>query len=325
MAIGGDYGPPLIDFSSLARMGEDIGAGLAGRRRQEILSKVPRGMPPLAALGAALIEAGDTNGALAVARLAQSQAENSFDRQYKAGMLGIAQQQANRREAPTLAEVYGPDGRPRKVLIEPSKGLAGVTPIGGSKGPETPPLQAGEKKAIFDAEDEVPNLKGTIETLTRARDLNDQTFTGYTAGTRGSLGSKLPGWMVPDSVEGAAKATNEWQNLMGGEALTVMANSLKGATTNFELQEFQKRLADPTTPPDTRKRIINRMLTLAERKLEINNARIRDLKGGDYFKPGGAKSGGSSEGIPTDRPDGVYYSPSTKTKYRVKGGRAFVE
>jgi hypothetical protein len=131
MAIGGDYGPPLIDFSSLARMGEDIGAGLAGRRRQEILSKVPRGpdgMPPLAALGAALIEAGDTNGALAVARLAQSQAENSFDRQYKAGMLGIAQQQANRREAPTLAEVYGPDGRPRKVLIEPSKGLAGVTP-----------------------------------------------------------------------------------------------------------------------------------------------------------------------------------------------------
>jgi hypothetical protein len=310
-----NYGPNLIDFAPLAAIGQNIGEALEDRRRKEILSKIPRGpdgMPPLAALGAALLEMGDAKGAMTAATLARNASNDEFERAFKARSLlrqetedastaayrnrslGIQEKAATRKEVP-FGWTVAPDGS--RLIPAPGgpNDPATIKAQAEARARETTPLQAADKKAIIDAEDERPALLGTVETLKRARDLNSKTFTGYTAGIRGALGSRLPGAIVPDSIEEAAKATDEWQNTMGGEALTVMAASLKGATTNFELMEFQKRLADPSTPPKTRERIINRMLTLAERKLETVDSRIRDMRGGSYFKPDAAKPGASSK------------------------------
>lgn len=74
-----------------------------------------------------------------------------------------------------------------------------------------------------------------------------------------------------------------------------MAETLKGATTDFELREFVKLLADPSTPPDTRKRVIERMQTLAQRQMQIKKDRLDQLRGQTYYKPGG---GASSPALP---------------------------
>ena len=75
--------------------------------------------------------------------------------------------------------------------------------------------------------------------------------------------------------------------MMSPEALQTMANTLKGATTDFELRKFTEMLADPETPPEIRARVIQRLQTLAQRKMEIIDRRTKDLRGGNYFKPEG--------------------------------------
>jgi hypothetical protein len=241
---------------------------------------------------ARLIGAGDMQGANALANFGNQ----NFDQEYKRGMLDIARQTANRQETPA----------PLKILE-----AAGISPASaeGRKAlfPRTDtPISATDKKAIFEAEDAMPQLKGTVENLNRALELNKNTFSGAGAGMRATIGSNLPDALVPDFIadKKTANATTEWQKIMGPEALQAMASTLKGATTDFELRKFIEMLGDPQTPPQVRESVIKRMKTLVERKMELQESRVRDLRGGTYFKPDGggapaspaAPSGGAQGG-----------------------------
>lgn len=164
-----------------------------------------------------------------------------------------------------------------------------------------PELSATDKKAIYAAEDRLPALESTIDTLNRARALNDKAYSGYTAGIRGSIGAKAPDWLVPDFIAApeAATATNEFSNIMSLEAIKAMSETLKGATTDREMNKFVEMLGDPTTPPETRRNIIDRMLQLAQRQKEIATGRINDLRGGTYFNPrdGAQPPGGNVDAV----------------------------
>lgn len=148
------------------------------------------------------------------------------------------------------------------------------------------PLTVTDKKAILEAENELPNIKSTIEGLDRALELNKKTFTGAMAGTRGWLGSALPDFLVPDFVADPKTAENqrEFDQLTRGEAIKSMATTLKGATTNQEMKEFIEILANPSTPPDVRARTLQRLKTAAQAKEQTMQARVNDMRGGDYFK-----------------------------------------
>jgi hypothetical protein len=151
-------------------------------------------------------------------------------------------------------------------------------------------LTAPDKKAIFEAEDELPVLDNTIASLDRAKELNEKTYTGWGAGIAGRVGTQAPGASLIFDQE-KASATAEFGKLMSMEAITAMASTLKGATTDQELARFVEILADPSTPPDIRGRTIDRMKQLAQRQKDIKSSRINQLRGGDYYKPGGGASG----------------------------------
>lgn len=198
-----------------------------------------------------------------------------------------------------VQEIYDEQtGLKRKMLIN-KRNPTQTMPIGGTAKSNAENLSSGDKKAIRDAEDEIPNVKQTQDILRRALELNPQTFTGWTAGPLGWLGTALPEgtpFDLDDAVNkglidrDAATATREWQQLMNKEAITAMSNTLKGATTNFELQEFVKILSDPSTPTTVRERTIKRMLKLAEDQEKIYNERINEMRGGGYYRPGGGSS-----------------------------------
>lgn len=142
-----------------------------------------------------------------------------------------------------------------------------------------PGPSATDQRAIFQAEDALPGLDNTISTLSRALELNRQTFTGPTAGVRGYIGSSgLPGAGWVAGGHDAAMATREFGQIMSMEAIQAMSQALKGATTDREMGEFTKLLADPSTPPDIRERTINRMLTLAQRQKQIAAGRVDELR-----------------------------------------------
>jgi len=178
-------------------------------------------------------------------------------------------------EAPPTKTIYDENTGQEQVVQWTGSGW---TPLGGRKSNQDNRATATDKKELWKSEDEIPVLDNTIASLDRALELNDKTFTGYTAGVRGALGTKVWGGdMLVDPA--AAAATEEWGKIMSMEAIQSMAANLKGATTDMELNKFVQMLADPTTPPAIRKSIITRMKTLAERQKTIKTQRIKELRG----------------------------------------------
>lgn len=274
----------LLAFDSGHKWGGDMRRERDLRAaRQEAAQALGGGGDTRSAL-ARLIGAGDIQGATALGNFGNQ----DFDRNYKTEMLRLAQQQAARREEPedirklraTGIDPRSPQGQ--KLLY-----------------PKTDtPISATDKKAIFEAEDAVPQLQGTLENLNRALELNPKTFSGYTAGLRADIGTKLPGGGALVDKQGAL-ATSEWQKIMGPEALQAMASTLKGATTDFELRKFIEMLGDPSTDPKIRQSVIERMKRLTERKLQLENSRVKELRSGTYFRSdGGAPQGKPSAGDP---------------------------
>ncbi len=163
--------------------------------------------------------------------------------------------------------------------------------VSGAGGVKHEKMSVDDHKAIRAAEDDYNVLQSTVDALTRAKELNTQAFTGVTAGLRGRIGtSGIPGATSLVDEKGA-KATREWDQLMKLEAIQNMSKTLKGATTERELQAFVDVIADPTTPVDIRGRTIDRLLGYAARQQGINERRYNQLREGGYYKPGGGDSG----------------------------------
>lgn len=273
---------PRMDFQTLgdlprtyreartANREEDI-----ARRREMTLAELGQGAD-LGSVATKLFQAGDVQGGMSLANLANVIEQQKFNR-------GIAERQIALQEKGDVRR-----DTPEAVRTLHAAGINPASPEGRKAlFPRTDtPISATDKRAIFEAEDTVPQLQGTIENLSRALDLNSKTFTGYGAGIKADIGTKMPmGGNLVDKTK--ARDTSEWQKIMGPEALTQMASTLKGATTDFELRKFIDMLGDPATDPQVRKGVIERMKRLAERKLQLQQGRVRDLRGGSYFKPEG--------------------------------------
>lgn len=184
-----------------------------------------------------------------------------------------------------------------------------------------------DKKAIMEAEDQIPVLSNTVDALRRARELNAQAYSGVTAGALTSIGtSGIPGAGYIADPE-RAKASREFNQIMSGQAIESMSNILKGATTDREMAQFKEILGNPSTPPEIRQRTIDRMLQLAERQMTLQQDRIRQLRGGDYFRPGQTPGQGAPQPSPQASPQPSPAAPSAvpqigevRRGYRYKGG-----
>jgi len=151
-------------------------------------------------------------------------------------------------------------------------------------------VPATDRKAVQDAEDDNAKLESTISGINRAKELNSQIFTGWTASARGNIGtSGLPGaGFIFD--KGASEATNEWDQIMSAEGIKAMSETLKGASTDYEMRKFLAIAADTSKTPKVREAAMNRLLEFAQRKQEINKTRMDQLRQGIYYKPGGGQS-----------------------------------
>lgn len=137
-----------------------------------------------------------------------------------------------------------------------------------------PSLSATDKKAVWEAEDQMPVIDNTIATLKRAKELNEKTAEGAGANQLGRFGTFLPDAIEPES----AAPTREYLDIMTQEAAATMSEILKGATTDRELKIFMDIIADTTKPREQRARALDRLITLAERKKEIAQNRINEIK-----------------------------------------------
>jgi hypothetical protein len=149
-------------------------------------------------------------------------------------------------------------------------------------------LTVHELKQIDDAEGDRIQLESTLEGLARAKELNPKIYDGMLGGLREYGATKLTDGLASTFFDPErGKATAEWNSLMRYEAIERMAATLKGATTDTELKEFVKILADSSTAPEVRKSTIERMERLAQKKHDLALKKVEQVRGREFYKPGG--------------------------------------
>ncbi len=245
----------------------------------------------------ALMNGGDVRSALArLIGVREFQGANalsnfgnqSFSQNIQSEQLKLAQQAAQRREEPEDIRKL------RAAGMEPSspEGRKALFPRTDT------PLSATDKKAVMSAEDDIPRLDATIANIKRAKELNPTVYSGLGASLAGTIGtSGIPGANKVFDKD-RADATVEWDQVMGAEAIKNMSETLKGASTDFEMKKFISIAADTSKPPKVREAAMDRFLRLAEQERDLRVRRSNELRSGGYFKPGGGQSTPQGGGDP---------------------------
>jgi len=137
------------------------------------------------------------------------------------------------------------------------------------------------RKYIYSAQDEMPRLAGAEERLTEALNLLEKgIYQGTGAETRSTWNQSMPD-IMPNvfSDPDVSKRTQRFQQIMSGEAIAAMSEALKGATTDTEMAEFRRMIADPNLSVEAKRATILGMLRSIQRRRHILSQRAGELGG----------------------------------------------
>lgn len=251
---------------------------------------------------------GDPETGLQISRMLEAEANRDEDRAwrktifdadqaYRKQTLDIQRQRVDQAGSGRRGIVTDVGGK--RIMIDPETGATinelGVSPSAMPKAQG--PMNASMLKLKRETENSIVELENTKAVLGRALELAPKAFSGMGAGARAYVGSRLPDAMVPDALadKAGSDATTEYGNIMSMEAIQSMSNSLKGATTDFELRKFERILSDPSVPANIKIATIKRMMALADSKLTLENDRLTEF-GDEPATQGGLQPGAVEDG-----------------------------
>lgn len=160
-------------------------------------------------------------------------------------------------------------------------------------------LTATDKKAILEADEMVQGAENVLPLLNRAIELNDEAYSGPTAGIRGTIMGAVG--------DDAGQATQELDNVVTGQALGQMKAIFGGNPTEGERAILLDIAGSSKLPAEVRKGIFDRAMAAVNRRLDFYKQRATDMRGGTYFKaPGEAdpttkKPAGDAQPAPQKR------------------------
>jgi hypothetical protein len=170
-----------------------------------------------------------------------------------------------------------------------------------------------DRKAGYDAQDEVVGLESTLKNFKEAADLLDKgVYEGYGAGIAADVGTKLPGgasgWLGEAGVidTGKAQRTQDYLSILEPQAMKFMAEQLKGSTAVQEMQAFTRIYSDPNTPNATKAGLLRRLIEQTEKTLETKKGRAAVI--------GGSGGGGGVANEPYE-PGQSYPTPMGEKRY----------
>lgn len=141
-----------------------------------------------------------------------------------------------------------------------------------------------DRKAVADADDRALGAQSAIDALTEAKRLSPKAYAGPQAGNRGYVSSLFG--------SEAGTTTTDLDNLVTTQALGQLKSIFGAAPTEGERKILLDIQGSVSQPDKVRQRIYDRGIALAKRRLQENQEKAAELRGGTYYKPGGGPSGG---------------------------------
>jgi hypothetical protein len=142
------------------------------------------------------------------------------------------------------------------------------------------PLSATDKKAVMEADESVVTTRGTIDMLKQAKELSSQAYNGGPfAAQRGYAGSLFG--------DAAGSATVQMDNTLTTQALSSMKSIFGGNPTEGERKILLDIQGASRLPHADRVKIIDRAISMAERRLAMNERVSSQMRDGTYFKKPG--------------------------------------
>lgn len=167
------------------------------------------------------------------------------------------------------------------------------------------PLTATDKKAILEADEGVAAAENSITALKSiitpgedGKSLNDKAGYGWGAGAQSFIARNDPTGLFDDAK---GQATTELDNIVQSNALQSLKSIFGGNPTEGERAILLDIQGSSSKSPTERKKIFERAITMAERRLAFNKQRANELRGGTFYKQGGGAVGNGSQ--PATQPD----------------------
>jgi hypothetical protein len=126
---------------------------------------------------------------------------------------------------------------------------------------------ASEMKAGNELQNTHLDTQSAISDLKEARDLLGPKGTGIRVGSGAGMaqtGAKWGGDTLGLTDPALTQPTERYNQLMNAEAITAMAQKLKGASTDYEMKAFVALMNDPNAEGETKVQALNKMIAKAE-------------------------------------------------------------
>lgn len=158
---------------------------------------------------------------------------------------------------------------------------------------EQQPLTAGDKKAILEADELVMSNNAAIEALNKAKDLSKKAWGFKGAGVASSMLSPF---------NQGAQDTVDLDNIVVGQALANLKSVFGGNPTEGERAIMLQLQGSSSLPDAERQRIYDRAIGLAQKRLDFNQKRSDELRGGTYYKPNNQQQNNPQNNTPAKTP-----------------------
>jgi hypothetical protein len=165
-------------------------------------------------------------------------------------------------------------------------------------------MSATEKKMVQEADETILSARETIGALEKAKVLSPKAYGFPLAGAVGTVTGLLG--------DESGTATTELDSVVQETVLTNLKAIFGGNPTEGERKILSDVAGASSKPDKIRQGIYDRAISRARHKLELAEKQANEIRGGDYFKPGG---GGSA------KPDGAKPStPNTTLPIKIPAG-----